>query len=105
MEQGVQSQGARLLVERRRICVIVNDHQDLVELLARLGDLALLVDGPAQSGLRQLSSTLMLGAKNDDPLKAVAVLLQNQTRAVLFPDLLGPTSMPVIGSRWGPSAA
>ena len=106
-EQGVQSRVTRLLVERRRICVIVDDHQNLVELLhfellAPFGDLALLVDDSAQSRFIPVLEIDLLAvrgnlhhlldvpldrapavidvdarAENDDSFKAVAVLLQN----------------------------
>ena len=106
-EQSVQSRVAGLLVESRRVCVIVDDHQDLVELLhlellARLGDLALLVDDPAQSGFIPVLEVHLLAVRrdlhdlldvpldgtpavidvdarteNDDSLETAAILLQN----------------------------
>ena len=106
-EQGVQSGVARLLVERRRICKIIDDNQDLVELLhfellARLGDLALLVDDPAQSRFIPVLEVHLLAvrrdlhdlldvpldgapavihvdarAENDDSFETAAILLQN----------------------------
>ena len=106
-EQGVQSGVAGFLVERRRVRVVVNNHQNLIELLhlkllARLGDLALLVDDPAQSGFIPILEVHLLTvrrnlhglldvpldgtpavihvdarAENDDSFETAAVLLQN----------------------------
>ena len=106
-EQGVQGRISSLLVESGGVRMVVDNHQNLVELLhlellARLGNLALLVDDPAQSGFIPVLEVYLLAirrdlhhlfdvpldrapavidvdarAKNDDLFEAVAVLLQN----------------------------
>ena len=102
-EQGVQGRISSLLVESGGVRMVVDNHQNLVELLhlellARLGNLALLVDDPAQSGFIPVLEVYLLAirrdlhhlfdvsldrapavidvdarAKNDDPFEAVAV--------------------------------
>ena len=106
-EQGVQGRISSLLVESGGVRMVVDNRQNLVELLhlellARLGNLALLVDDPAQSGFIPVLEVYLFAirrdlhhlfdvpldrapavidvdarAKNDDPFEAVAVLLQN----------------------------
>ena len=99
-EQGVQGRISSLLVESGGVRMVVDNHQNLVELLhlellARLGNLALLVDDPAQSGFIPvleaycsrsvatfITSSMYLDRAPavidvDDPFEAVAVLLQN----------------------------
>ena len=103
----VQGRISSLLVESGGVRMVVDNHQNLVELLhlellARLGNLALLIDDPAQSGFIPVLEVYLLAirrhlhhlfdvpldrtpavidvdarAKNDDPFEAVAVLLQN----------------------------
>ena len=104
-EQSVQGRASPVFLWR--VCVIIADDQNLVELLhfqllARLGDLALLIDDPAQSGfipvlevdllavrrdLHDLLDVLLDGppavidvdarTENDDSFETAAILLQN----------------------------
>ena len=119
-EQSVQGRVSGLLVESRRVCVIIDDDQNLVELLhfqllARLGDLALLIDDPAQSGFIPVLEVDLLAVRRD--LHDLLDVLLHGSPAVIDVDArtenddsfetADPPACPSseAAGRWGPSAA
>ena len=88
-KQGVDNRGARLLVHEARICLIVDDQQDLVklahlQLLRSLRDLALLLDDLPQGGLVPVLKINLLAAHID--LHCLLDVLLDRTPGIIDVD-------------------